>query len=321
MTMPKPKLIVARRLPPAVEARLAASYDAVSAVDRPPAALAELAETHRAEALLVSPGVALDAATIAALPEGVRIVATFSVGYDHIDIAAAKARGLIVTNTPDVLTDATADLTMMLILAASRRASEGERLLRAGAWTGWTPTQLMGRGLQGKRLGILGMGRIGRAVAARARAFGLAVHYHSRTRLTAAEEDGATHHATSDSLFAVSDVLSLHCPLTADTRRLIDARALSLLPPGAILINTARGPIVDDEAVIDALKTGRLFAAGLDVFTNEPKIHPGYLPLPNAVLLPHLGSATEETRNAMGFKALDNLDAWFAGREPPNRVV
>lgn len=279
------------------------------------------AETHRAEALLVSPGVAVNAALIKALPEHVRIIATFSVGYDHIDIQAAQTRGLIVTNTPDVLTDATADLTMLLILAASRRASEGERLLRAGAWTGWTPTQLMGSGLQGRRLGILGMGRIGRAVAARARVFGLAVHYHSRTRLDATEEAGVIHHATPDSLFAASDILSLHCPLTAETRRLIDARALALLPEGAILINTARGPIVDDEAVIEALRNGRLFGAGLDVFTNEPNLHPDYLSLANAVLLPHLGSATVETRNAMGFKALDNLDAWFAGREPPNRVV
>lgn len=321
MPAAKPKLIVARRLPPEVETRLAVAYDAVSAVDQPPIALAGLAEAHKAQALLVSPGVAIDAGVIAALPEHLRIIATFSVGYDHIDIEAAKARGLIVTNTPGVLTDATADLTMLLILAASRRSSEGERVLRAGAWTGWTPTQLMGRGLQGKRLGILGMGRIGQAVAARAGAFGLAVHYHSRTRLAPHEENGATYYATAESLLAVSDILSLHCPLTAETRRLIDARALSLLPPGAILINTARGPIIDDEAVIGALKSGRLFAAGLDVFTEEPRIHPGYLDLPNAVLLPHLGSATVETRNAMGFKALDNLDAWFAGHEPPNRVV
>jgi lactate dehydrogenase-like 2-hydroxyacid dehydrogenase len=317
----KPTLLIARRLPAAVEARAIADYDAVFAPEEATPPLAALAAAHGAAGLLVAPGIPLDAATIGALPTSIRIIATFSVGTDHIDTEAAAARGLLVTNTPDVLTDATADLTLLLILAASRRTSEGERLLRAGGWTGWTPTQLMGRGLAGRRLGIFGMGRIGRAVAARARAFGMAVHYYSRRRLAAAVEEGAVFHETAAGLFAASDVLSLHCPLTPETRGLIDARAIALLPDGAVLINTARGPIVDDRAVIAALRSGRLFAAGLDVHTAEPAIDPGYLDLPNAVLLPHLGSATIETRNAMGFKALDNLDAYFAGRPPPNRVV
>jgi lactate dehydrogenase-like 2-hydroxyacid dehydrogenase len=319
--MKKPRLIVARRLPEAVEARLAETYAVRFADDRPASDLPALAREHAAEGLLVAPGVATSAALIEALPATVKIIATFSVGTDHIALEAAKARGIVVTNTPDVLTDATADLTMLLILAASRRASEGERLLRAGQWTGWTPTQLMGRGLAGRRLGILGMGRIGRAVAARARVFGLAVHYHGRRLIPEEDRAGAHFHESLESLLGASDILSLHCPLTAETRGLVNAERLALLPAGAILINTARGPIVDDEAVIAALASGRLFAAGLDVFTEEPKLHPGYLALANAVLLPHLGSATVETRNAMGFKALDNLDAWFAGRPPPDRVV
>lgn len=316
----RPALLVTRKLPDAVEARAARDYRAQLNPDDTPLDRARLLDlAAAADAILCCPADRMDAETIAALPERVRMLATFSVGTDHIDLAAAKARGLTVANTPDVLTDATADIALLLMLAATRRAGEGERMVRAGAWTGWTPTQLMGSQITGKRLGIVGMGRIGQAVARRAQAFGMAVHYHNRRALPAAEAAGATYHADLDGLLAVSDVLSLHCPATPQTIGLINAERLAKLPPGAVLINTARGTVVDDAAVIAALRDGGLSAAGLDVFANEPALHPDYLTLDNAVLLPHLGSATVETRNAMGFRALDNLDAFFAGQVPPHR--
>lgn len=318
----KPVILVTRRLPDAVEDRLKRDYDArLNADDEPYAPDALAAAAKGADAVLVAPGDRIDAGVIAALPASVRAVATFSVGYDHIDVAAAKARGLTVTNTPGVLTEATADIALLLMLGAARRAGEGERLMRQGAWTGWTPTQLLGKHLDGRRLGIVGMGRIGQALAHRARALGMEIHYHNRRRLDPAEEAGATFHASAEGLLAVADVLSLHCPASAETHHFLNAARISLLPAGAIVINTARGAVVDDEALIAALRSGRVWAAGLDVYEGEPAAHPAYRTLPNTFLLPHLGSATEETRNAMGFRALDNLDAIFAGREPPHRVV
>ncbi|WP_372396872.1 D-glycerate dehydrogenase [Azospirillum sp. HJ39] len=317
-------VLLTRRLPDAVEARASRDHRMVpNPEDRALSGLeiaARAAETG-ADAVLCCAGDRLDAAAIAALPDRVRVLATFSVGTDHIDLEAARARGLIVTNTPDVLTDATADIALLLLLGAARRASEGERMIRAGAWTGWTPTQLMGTHVGGKRLGIVGMGRIGQAVASRARAFGMAIHYSNRRRLAPELEQGATYHPDPEAMLPVCDVLSLHFPATAETRHWLNAERIGRLPPGAILVNTARGSVVDDAAVIDALTRGRLAAAGLDVFENEPDLHPGYRDLPNAFLLPHLGSATVETRNAMGFKALDNIDAVMAGRPAPDRVV
>ena len=314
MTAQLPCLILARTLPAAVEARAHSHYRIVRPDDQPEHAgdLAALARACTADALLVTAGDRLPAATIAALPDSVRIIATFSVGYDHIDIAAARARGIIVTNTPDVLTDATADIALLLILAACRRASEGEQLVRTGGWSGWTPTQLLGLHLGGRRLGIYGMGRIGQAVAARARAFGLHIHYHNRRRLPPELENGAVFHAEPDHLVAHADILSLHAPASAETRHFLTADRIALLPPDPVIINTARGSLVDDDALIAALMTGRVWAAGLDVFDNEPDLDPRYRTLRNVFLLPHLGSATVETRNAMGFKALDNLDAWFS---------
>ncbi|MGR0182999.1 2-hydroxyacid dehydrogenase [Azospirillum aestuarii] len=320
----RPVLLVTRRLPDAVETRAARDFDArLNPQDRAlsGADIAALAGEAGAQGVLCTAGDRLDAAAIAALPEAVRIVATFSVGTDHIDLNAAKARGLIVTNTPDVLTDATADIALLLMLGAARRASEGERMIRAGAWTGWTPTQLLGTHLGGKRLGIIGMGRIGQAVAQRARAFGMTIHYSNRRRLSAEQEAGAVHHADPEAMLAICDVLSLHFPATPETTHWLNAERIGRLPPGAIVVNTARGSVVDDEALIAALASGRLAAAGLDVFENEPNLHAGYRALENAFLLPHLGSATVETRNAMGFKALDNLDAFFAGAAPPDRVA
>ncbi len=237
-----------------------------------------------------------------------------------MDIPAATARGIAVTNTPDVLTGATAEIALLLMLGAARGATSAISTLRKGEWNKWSPTGMLGIELSGKRLGILGFGRIGRATAARARAFGMEIHYHSRHRVSPELEEGAIYHADSASLFRVSDVLSIHCASTPETRGLVNRDTLALLPPGAILVNTARGDIVDDEALIEALASGRIAAAGLDVFNNEPNFHPGYLALSNAFLLPHLGSATRETRNAMGFRALDNLDAFFAGKTPPDQV-
>ncbi len=318
----RPTLLVTRRLPAAVEARAARDFDARLNADDTPLGAADLvARADGAQGILCAAGDRLNAETIAALPAGVRILATFSVGTDHIDLTAAKARGLVVTNTPDVLTDATADIALLLMLGAARRASEGERMIRADAWTGWTPTQLLGTHLGGKRLGIIGMGRIGQAVARRARAFGMTIHYSNRKRLPAELEEGAVFHADPEAMLAVSDVLSLHFPATAETTHWLNAARIDRLPPGAIVVNTARGSVVEDAALIAALRSGRIAAAGLDVFENEPRLHPDYRTLDNAFLLPHLGSATVETRNAMGFKALDNLDAFFAGAEPPDRVV
>ncbi|MBB3263899.1 lactate dehydrogenase-like 2-hydroxyacid dehydrogenase [Azospirillum sp. OGB3] len=320
----RPVLLVTRRLPEAVEARAARDFDArLNPQDRAlsGADIAALAAETGAEGVLCTAGDRMDAAAVAALPEGVQILATFSVGTDHIDLDAAKARGLIVTNTPDVLTDATADIALLLMLGAARRASEGERMIRAGAWTGWTPTQLLGTHLGAKRLGIVGMGRIGQAVAQRARAFGMTIHYSNRRRLPPDQEAGAVYHADPEAMLAVCDVLSLHFPATPETTHWLNAARIERLPPGAIVVNTARGSVVDDEALIAALASGRLAAAGLDVFENEPNLHSGYRRLENAFLLPHLGSATVETRNAMGFRALDNLDAVFAGAVPQDRVV
>jgi len=315
-------LLVSRRLPPEVEARAARSYSArLNAADEPYSAdrLIELARD--ADGLLVCPGNVIDAALIARLPASVRIVATYSVGYDHIDVKAATARGLVVTNTPEVLTDATADIAILLMLSAARRAGEGERLLRAGTWDGWKPTQLLGTHISGKRLGILGMGRIGQAVARRARGFDMQIHYSDIRRLPPEREQGATFHATPEALLPHADVLSLHMPGGAGTARFLNAARLEMLPKGAIVVNSARGTLVDDDALIAALKSGRIAAAGLDVFANEPHLNPGYLGLENVCLLPHLGSATVDTRNAMGFRALDNLDAFFAGKTPPDRVT
>ncbi|MGZ6162842.1 MAG: NAD(P)-dependent oxidoreductase, partial [Myxococcaceae bacterium] len=230
-------------------------------------------------------------------------------------------RGLVMSNTPEVLTDATAEIALLLLLGAARRAYEGQELLRSGGWTGWGPTQLMGRQLSGKRLGVVGMGRIGQAMARRARGFGVEIHYTDQRRLPPEKEEGAIFHPSVDALLPVSELLSLHAPSTPETRHLLDARRLALLPRGAIVVNTARGDLVDDEALIAALRSGQVGAAGLDVFQGEPALHPGYRSLPNTFLLPHMGSATIETREAMGFRALDNVDAVLSGRPAPDRVT
>lgn len=318
----KPTLLVTRRLPPAVEERARRDYAArLNPDDRIMSPDELIAAAADADALLICSSEKMTPAAIARLPDRVRAIATFSVGYEHIDVAAARARGIVVTNTPDVLTDATADMAMLLLLAASRRAHEGQALVRENRWRGWYTTMLLGIQCTGKRLGILGMGRIGRAVAQRARSFGMEIHYYNRSRLPAALEAGAVFHESVETFLAASQFLSINCPSTADTRGLLDEKRIALLPDGAVVVNTARGDIVDDEALIAALRSGKVAAAGLDVFAGEPNIHPAYRELDNAFLLPHLGSATHETRDAMGFTCLDNLDAVFAGREAPNALT
>ena len=318
----KPTVLVTRKLPDAVHERLKRDYEPrLNLDDRLHSGedLVRLAEG--ADALLPCPTDKLTAAVIGKLPASIKIIATFSVGYEHIDTAAAKARGIVVTNTPDVLTDATADITMLLMLGAARRAYEGERMVRDATWSSWAPTGMLGTHVTGKRLGIFGMGRIGRAVARRARGFEMEIHYSNRRRLPMDQEAGAIFHESAEDMLPQCDFLSINCPANAETHHWLNAARIRLLPKGAIVVNTARGTIVDDEALIVALKSGHLGAAGLDVFENEPNINPNYRPLTNAFLLPHLGSATVDTRNGMGFRAIDNLDAFFAGKTPPDRVA
>jgi lactate dehydrogenase-like 2-hydroxyacid dehydrogenase len=315
----KPDLLVTRRMPPDVTDRAERDYAArLNPDDRIYTADEIVKGAEGCQALLVFPGDKVGADTIQRLPAGIRAIATFSVGYDHIDLKAAKARGIPVTNTPDVLTDATADIAIMLMIGAARRAAEGDAMVRANQWKTWHTMFMLGRHVTGQRLGIFGMGRIGQAVAKRARGFDMKIHYHGRNRLPPAKELGATYHQRVEDLLAVSDFLTLHCPSSPETRGFLNATRIAALPDGAVVVNTARGDIVDDAALIAALKSGKLAAAGLDVFAGEPNINPGYRDLKNTFLLPHLGSATLETRNAMGFTALDNLDAIFAGRTPPN---
>jgi lactate dehydrogenase-like 2-hydroxyacid dehydrogenase len=322
MTDRKPRVLATRHFPPDVEARLSANFEArLNPEDKLFDGPALVKASEGFDGIMCAAGDPLNADTIAKLPASVKMIATFSVGYEHVDVAAAAKRDIKVSNTPDVLTDATADIAMLCLLGAARRAHEGTTMLRTHSWVGWEPTQLMGVHVTGKRLGILGMGRIGQAMADRARAFRMTIHYSNRTRLSPELEKGAIFYANPDDMLPHCDFLSINAPMTPATRKWVNAERIARLPKGAIVVNTARGGIVDDEALIAALKSGHLFAAGIDVFDGEPKIHPGYYSLENAFLLPHMGSATVETRNAMGFKALDNLDAFFAGKPLPARVA
>lgn len=317
----KKKLLLARMLPENVEARAARDYDITRNVDdevHSSKSLVAAAEGH--DGILCCATEPLRAATINALPESIKIIATFSVGYEHIDVGAANARGIVVTNTPDAVTNATADATMLCLLGAARRGAEADQFLRAGRWTKWTSTLLLGVHVTGKRLGIFGMGRIGRAVARRAKGFEMEVHYHNRSRLSAELSEGAVYHDSLESLLGISDFLSINAPSSPETVKCINAERLALLPDGAVVVNAARGNLVDDAALIDALKTGKVAAAGLDVFDGEPNLNEAYVSLPNTFLLPHLGSATQETRDEMGYMCLDNLDAFFQGRPCPNMI-
>ena len=317
-----PKVLATRAFPPAVEERLTRDYRArLNPDDTVHTAEELLGLAVGMDGLMIANTEQLTAAVIGRLPDSVKIVATFSVGYEHIDLAAAKARGLVVSNTPDVLTDATADMAMLCLLGAARRASEGERLIRNNEWHRWHATMLLGQHIGGKRLGILGMGRIGRAVAKRARGFGIEIHYHNRNRLSPELEAGAIYHETAEELLAVSQLLSINSPSSPETRKFLNAERIALLPDRAVVVNSARGDIVDDDALIAALRSGKIAAAGLDVYAGEPNIHSEYRALDNTFLMPHLGSATVETRDAMGFCCLDNLDAFFAGLPCPTALT
>ena len=318
-----PMILVTRKLPPAVEARLARDYRCIFNPDDVLYTPNEIVERSAgADAILCCHTERFDAELIGKLPGNVRAIANFSVGVDHCDLVAARQKGIIVTNTPDVLSDATAEIAMLCMLGAARRAGEGYRMVREYRWHDWSPMFMLGSQVTGKRFGVVGMGRVGQIAARRARGFDMEIHYHNRRRLPTEAEGGATYHDTLEGLLQVSDVLSLHCPNNPESRGLLNAERISLLPADAIVVNTARGAVVDDDALVAALREGRLRAAGLDVFNDEPSaIHPAYRELDNVFVLPHLGSATEETRDAMGFRALDNLDAIFADREPGDRVA
>ena len=316
--MSKPVLVVARRFTKPVEDRIARDFEArYNPHDQPFTQTELLAAADGADALFVSPANKLDAFFFAHLPKSVKVIATFSVGYDHVDLNAMTASGVPLANTPGVLNDATADIAMLLLLSASRRAYEAQNLVRSGQWATSKPADLLGWQLGGSILGIYGMGRIGQAVAHRARAFGMEIHYCNRRELPPEEAQGAVFHETAESLLKVSRFLSIHAPSTAETRHFLRAETIAMLPEGAIVVNTARGGLVNDEDLIAALRTGRIAAAGLDVFEGEPNVNPGYLDLPNTFLLPHIGSATFETRTAMGMLALDNIDAVLAGKPAP----
>ena len=318
----KPVILVTRKLPDAVEARLKSDYEARLNPDDALYSKDELIErVQGAQGILPCHTEKFDSDMIAQLPNDVKIIANFSVGVDHCDLAAAKDKGIVVTNTPDVLSDATAEIAILLLLGAARRAGEGETLVRTRTWKDWSPSFMVGVQVTGKRLGIVGMGRVGQMVARRAKCFGMEIHYHNRSRLAPDLEDGAIYHNNLEDMLPLCQFLSLNCPNTPETAGMLNAGVISQLPDGAVVINTARGGVVDDDALIGALASGKLAAAGLDVFNNEPDIHTGYRDLKNTFLLPHIGSATAETRDAMGFRALDNLDAYFAGRKPGDRVA
>lgn len=319
----KPVVLVTRKLPAAVEQKLAAHFTTILNPDDKLYSTDELlALAAKADAILPCHTEKFPAATIAQLPARVKAIANFSVGVDHVDLEAAKQKQVIVTNTPDVLSDATAEIAILLMLGAARRASEGERLVRSQQWKDWSPAFMVGRQVTGKRLGILGLGRVGQVVAKRARGFEMTIHYHNRKPLDPEQAGDAVYHASVETLLAESDVLSIHCPASPATMGLLNRERLAFMHRDAILVNTSRGGVVDDDALIAALQAGDIAAAGLDVYNGEPdSIHPGYRQLDNVFLLPHIGSATVETRDAMGYRAIDNLIAIFNGEEPGDRVA
>jgi len=319
----KPVVLVTRKLPAAVEQKLAENFATILNPDDKLYSTGELLELAAgADAILPCHTEKFPAATIAQLPARVKAIANFSVGVDHVDLEAARQKQVIVTNTPDVLSDATAEIAILLMLGAARRASEGERLVRSQQWQDWSPAFMVGRQITGKRLGILGLGRVGQVVARRARGFEMTVHYHNRKPLDPDQAGNAVYHASVEDLLAEIDVLSIHCPASPATQGLINSDRLALMHRDAILVNTSRGGVIDDDALVTALRGGDIAAAGLDVFNGEPDgIHPGYRQLDNVFLLPHIGSATAETRDAMGFRAIDNLIAIFNNEEPGDRVA
>ena len=319
-----PKVVVTRELADTVMNRLEALFDTVN--NRGDAGMTrEQLAAAMADCDVLVPTVTdeIDAALIAGAGDRLRLIANYGAGVNQIALKAARARGIIVTNTPGVLTEDTADMAMALIVSVPRRLAEGEKLVRSGEWHGWSPGGMLGHRIGGKALGIVGMGRIGQAVARRARAFGLSIHYHNRHRLPAVVETelGATFHADLDAMLAATDIVSIHTPLNADSRDLIDRRRIGLMRPHVYLINTSRGGIVDEAALVDALEAGRLAGAGLDVWEHEPRIDPRLLALHNVVMTPHMGSATFEGRQASGERVIQNIRMWADGHRPPDQVL
>ena len=324
MRSKRPFVIVTRKLPDPIETRMMELFACRLNLDDTPLSKPELiAAAERADVLVPTVTDRIDAEVLAAAGPALKLIASFGTGVDHVDLAAAQRRGIIVTNTPGVLTEDTADMTMALILAVSRRLAEGERLIRSGGWTGWGPTSMLGHRIWGKRLGIVGMGRIGMAVARRAKGFGLAVHYHNRRPVPEEVESAleATYWESLDQMLAHMDIVSVNCPHTPATYHLLSARRLRLLQPQAILVNTARGEIVDEEELLRLLEIRAIAGAGLDVFEHEPAIDPRLRALDNVVLLPHMGSATIEGRLAMGEKVIINIKTFADGHRPPDRVL
>ncbi|QCI93014.1 D-glycerate dehydrogenase [Novosphingobium sp. EMRT-2] len=320
----KPSVIVTRRLLPETEQRMRELFDVtLNADDRAMTRDELVAAMQSCDVLVPTVTDTIDAGMIAEAGDRLGLIANFGAGIEHIDLAATRARRIIVTNTPGVFTDDTADMTLALIISVARRLNHGGRILRAGKWEGWAPSTLLGHRLNGKTLGIIGMGRIGQAVAHRARAFGLQVAYHNRHRLPEALETmlGARYVADLDTLIGEADILSLHCPASPETHHLLDARRIALMKPEAYLINTARGQIVDEQALIEALVAGRIGGAGLDVFEHEPQVDPRLLAHHNVAILPHMGSATFEGRIASGEKVMANIRFWADGHRPPDQVL
>ena len=314
------KILVTRNLLPENEERVKKLFDAkLNKADNILSSEELINQSKDCDGILCIGGNKFDKAIIDQLSSSVKIIANYAVGYNNVDVDAAKQRGIVVTNTPEVLTDATADISILLLLGASRRAYEGRKHAETQSWN-WSTNFLMGKQMSNKKLGILGMGRIGRAVAQRARGFGMEIHYHNRSKLSPDLELGAIYHDNIKSLFSQSDFLSINCPATAETTNLLNEETINFLPDKAVVANAARGDIIDDAAMIKAMKSGKIFALGLDVYNGEPKINEEYLQLDNLFLLPHLGSSTKRTRIDMGDRAIDNLETFFSGKTPLDKV-
>ena len=322
MSSDKPTLWISRKLSANTEARAQQNYNVILNPDDTLSTGDDLIRmSAKVDAIIPCHSEIFNADVVSQLDPRLKIIANHSVGVDHCDLDALKKHGIVVTNTPDVLSDATAEIAMLLLLGAARRAAEGDAMVRSGQWKTWSPSFMVGHQVTGKRLGIIGMGKVGQVMARRARGFDMEVHYHNRSRLAPELEAGAIFHESLDTLLPVSEYLSLHCPATPDTKGMINAEVLASLPDNAILVNTARGALVDENAFVEAIDSGKLAAAGLDCFVTEPGGNPAFSQHNNIFMLPHIGSATFETRDAMGFRALDNLDAFFSGNTPGDRLV
>jgi glyoxylate reductase len=323
MSLEKSAVVVTRRLPKAIELRMSELFRTSLNKDDSPFSREQLVEAVKTADILV-PTVtdSIDAELLAEAGPQLKMIANFGAGVDHIDLEAAKARKILVTNTPGVLTEDTADMTMALLLSITRRLAEGERLIRSGDWNGWAPTTMLGSRLWGKRLGIIGMGRIGQAIARRAKGFGIAVHYHNRNPIAqeTEEELGATYWDDLDQMLGHMDLISINTPLTSSTNQMLNAERLSLLQPHCFLVNTSRGEVIDEDALADMLISGKLAGAALDVYEKEPEVNARLMDLNNVVLLPHLGSATIEGRVAMGERVIINIKSYVDGHRPPDRI-